>query len=122
VRDNAAREQLFLAPMSDGGTLDPSRWIAVTDLEYFDAGPMWSRDGKVLYFNSNRDGFTCLWGVRLDPATGKRAGIPYPIKHFHGNPRFYSAYPQFCVGLDRIIISLDQVQSDLWMTHLPERE
>jgi hypothetical protein len=108
--------------MGDGTPVEPSRWIAVTDLEYFDAGPMWSRDGKILYFNSNRDGFTCLWGVRVDSATGKRAGAPYPVKHFHGNPRFYSAYPQFCVGPDRIIISLDLVRSDLWMTHLPERE
>jgi Tol biopolymer transport system component/tRNA A-37 threonylcarbamoyl transferase component Bud32 len=114
------REQLFLAPMSDGAAVEPERWVPITELKYFDANPLFSRDGKILYFNSDRDGFTCLWAVRLDLATGKPVGAPYPVKHFHGNPRHYSWYPAFCVGPDRIIISLEQVQSDLWMTQLPE--
>jgi eukaryotic-like serine/threonine-protein kinase len=114
------REQLFLAPMSDGARVEPERWVAITELKYFDANPVFSRDGKILYFNSDRDGFTCLWAVRLDPASKKPVGDPYPVKHFHGSPRHYSWYPIFGVGPDRIIISLEQVQSDLWLTQLPE--
>ena len=114
------REQLFLAPMSDGAPVEPERWVAITELKYFDANPMFSRDGKILYFNSDRDGFTCLWAVRLDPATKKPVADPFPVKHFHGSPRHYSWYPVFSVGPDRIIISLEQVQSDLWMTKLPD--
>jgi hypothetical protein len=115
-----SREQLFIAPMSDGAPVAPERWIPITELKYFDANPMFSRDGKILYFNSHRDGFTCLWGVRLDPASKKPAGDPFPVKHFHMSPRHYSWYPVFNVGPDRIIISLEQIQSDLWMTKLPE--
>ncbi len=81
---------------------------------------MWSRDGRTLYFNSDRDGSTCLWAFRLDAATKKPLGEAFAVKHFHTNPRRYTLYPQFCVGRDRIIISLDQVQSDLWMMQLPE--
>jgi eukaryotic-like serine/threonine-protein kinase len=114
------REQLFLAPMSDDGPVEPERWIAITELKYFDANPLFSRDGKILYFNSDRDGFTCLWAVRLDPSSKKPVADPYPVKHFHGSPRHYSWYPVFGVGPDRIIISLEQVQSDLWMTQLPD--
>jgi len=116
----ARREQLFLAPMSDGAPVEPERWVAITELKYFDANPVFSRDGKTLYFNSDRDGFTCLWAVRLDLATKKPVADPYPVKHFHGSPLHYSWYPVFDVGPDRIIISLEQVQSDLWMTQLPE--
>src|SRR4030095_13222200 len=116
----ARREQLFLAPMSDGAAVEPERWVPITELKYFDANPLFSRDGRILYFNSDRDGFTCLWAVRLDPATGKPIGDPYPVKHFHGNPRHYSWYPTFSVGPDRIIINLEQLQSDLWMTQLPD--
>jgi eukaryotic-like serine/threonine-protein kinase len=113
-------EQLFLAPMSDGAPVEPDRWIAVTELKYFDANPVFSRDGKILFFNSDRDGFTCLWAVRLHPASRKPSGDPFPVQHFHGNPRYYSQYPVFGVGPDRIVISLEQVQSDLWMIKLPE--
>ena len=116
------REQLFVAPMSDGAPVEPERWVAITELKYFDANPIFSRDGKVLYFNSDRDGFTCLWAVRLDPATKKPVADPFVVKHFHGSPRHYSWYPIFTVGPDRIIINLEQVQSDLWMTQLPEEK
>jgi hypothetical protein len=113
------REQLFVAPMSGRTPVEPERWAPLTELKYFDANPIFSRDGKTLYFNSDRDGFTCLWAMRFNPATGKPVDAPYPVKHFHGNPRYYSWYPVFSVGPDRIIISLEQVQSDLWMTNLP---
>ena len=45
---------------------------------------------------------------------------PFPLKHFHGSIRQYSWFPTFAVGPDRMVISLDQVQSDLWMTKLPD--
>ena len=113
-------EQLFLAPMSDDAPVEPERWIPLTDLKHFDANPKFSQDGEVIYFNSDRDGFTCLWAVRLNPATMKPIAKPFPVKHFHGNPRHYSWYPVFGIGPDRIVISLEEVQSDLWMTQLPK--
>jgi Tol biopolymer transport system component len=114
------REQLLIAPMSDATPVNPKSWIPITELKYFDANPVFSRDGKIIYFNSDRDGFTCLWAVRLDLATMKPAANPFVVKHFHGSPRHYSLYPEFTVGLDRIIMSLEQVESDLWMTELQE--
>ncbi|HEU0007659.1 MAG TPA: protein kinase, partial [Terriglobia bacterium] len=117
----ARREQLFLAPMSND-TVEPEHWVPITELKYFDANPLFSRDGRTLYFNSDRDGFTCLWAVRMDLASGKPVSDPHPVKHFHGNPRHYSWYPQFTVGPRRIIVSLEQIQSDLWMTQLPEED
>jgi len=113
-------EQLFVAPADESVPVAASRWIAPTDLQYFDADPQWSRDGKMVYFTSNRDGFTCLWALRVDPTTKRVAGQPFAVHDFHGTPRHYTLYPTFSVGPDRMVISLDQVQSDLWMTHLPE--
>jgi len=113
-------EQLFVAPADESVPVAPSRWIALTDLQHFDADPQWSRDGKMVYFTSNRDGFTCLWALRLDPVTKQPAGQPFAVQHFHGTPRAHTLYPTFSVGPDRIVISLDQLQSDLWMMHLPE--
>jgi len=113
-------EQLFVAPANESVQVAPSRWIAVTDLQHFDADPQWSRDGKMVYFTSNRDGFTCFWALRLDPVTKGPVGQPFAVQHFHANPRHHIFYPLFSAGPDRIVISLDQLQSDLWMMHLPE--
>ncbi len=117
---NYGRQQLFLAPMSESTSVEPERWIPVTELKYFDAAAAFSRDGKILYFGSTRDGFACLWAVRLDPVTGKPLTDPFPLKHFHGNIRQYAWFPLFAVGPHRMIINIDQVQSDLWMTKLPD--
>jgi len=116
------KEQLFIAQMSDDSPVDPERWVPLTGFKYFDASPNFSRDGKLIYFYSDRDGFTCLWAVRLNPATKKPVADPYPVKHFHGNLRHYSWYPQMGIGPDRIIVALEQIQSDLWMTQLPEEK
>jgi Tol biopolymer transport system component/tRNA A-37 threonylcarbamoyl transferase component Bud32 len=108
-------EQIFVAPADANVPVEPSRWIAITDRAHFDANPEWSRDGNMLYFNSDRDGSTCLWAVRLDPTTKKPVGEPFALKHFHGNPQYYTNFPTFSVGTDRIVISLDELQSDVWM-------
>jgi Tol biopolymer transport system component len=115
-------EQLFIAPANESVPVAPSRWIALTDLQHFDANPQWSRDGKMVYFMSNRDGFTCLWAIRLNAVTKGPVGEPFPVHHFHTTPRHYTFYPHFSVAPDRIVLSLDQVQSDLWMMHLPEKD
>jgi eukaryotic-like serine/threonine-protein kinase len=116
-------EPLFIAPLDRALPVESARWIPVTGLDHFDAQPKWSRDGKMLYFTSNRDGSTCLWTIRLDSNTKKPIGEPFAVRHFHASPRQYSdavSYPIFSVGLDRIVISLEQVQSDLWMMQLPD--
>jgi Tol biopolymer transport system component len=116
-------EQLFVAPLDTGLPVEPERWIAVTGLKYFDSNPKWSHDGRQLYFMSTRDGSNCLWAVRLDARTKGPVGAPFAVRHFHESPRQYSdaVWPIFSLGLDRVVISLEQVQSDLWMMQLPEK-
>jgi len=116
--------QLFVAPLNAPLPIEPARWITVTNLGHnIDAQAKWARDGRMLYFTSDRDGSTCLWAVRLDGATKKPLGEPFAVRHFHASPRKYSdaVPPIFSLGPDRIVISLEQVQSDLWMMQLPER-
>jgi dipeptidyl aminopeptidase/acylaminoacyl peptidase len=114
-------EQLYAAPVEENVPVAPSQWIPLTDSRHYDGNPQWSRDGKMVYFTSDRDGsgYTCLWALRFDPVTKAPVGEPFVVRHFHGTPRHYDLYPSFAVGPDRIVISLDQVRSDLWMIHLP---
>jgi eukaryotic-like serine/threonine-protein kinase len=57
-----------------GGT--PSR---VTQDPARDWNPVWSPDGKYLYFGSDRGGSMNLWRVRIDEASGKVLREPEPL-------------------------------------------
>ena len=41
--------------------------------------PVWSPDGKYLYFGSDANGSMNLWRVRMDEASGKPDGPPQPV-------------------------------------------
>jgi serine/threonine protein kinase len=53
--------------------------VAVTNDEFEDWGPVWSPDGKYLYFLSNRGGSMNLWRVAIEEQTGKVSGQPEPV-------------------------------------------
>ena len=44
-----------------------------------DWNPVWSPDGRYLYFVSDRGGSTNVWRVRIDEETGEERGPPAPI-------------------------------------------
>ena len=50
--------------------------VAVTDDPDFDWNPVWSPDGKYLYFASDRGGQMNLWRVPIEESTGKVTGSP----------------------------------------------
>ena len=52
--------------------------VAVTSDPAVDWNPVWSPDGKALYFLSNRDGAMNLWKVPIDESSGKTLGPPEP--------------------------------------------
>ena len=53
--------------------------VAVTDDPALDWNPVWSPDGRHLYFVSNRSGSMNLWRLRIDEHTGEVLSDPEPI-------------------------------------------
>ncbi|HEY8232604.1 MAG TPA: protein kinase [Vicinamibacteria bacterium] len=53
--------------------------VSVTDDEAIDWCPVWSGDGRYLYFSSGRGGTMNAWRVPIDEATGQTQGPPEPI-------------------------------------------
>jgi serine/threonine protein kinase/dipeptidyl aminopeptidase/acylaminoacyl peptidase len=51
----------------------------VTDDDAVDWNPVWSSDGKYLYFASDRKAAASLWRVRIDQATGRTLGKPESV-------------------------------------------
>jgi serine/threonine protein kinase len=75
--------QVFAAKFPPGNNSPDNRWIQITDKAYYSRRPVWSDDGKTIFYLSDRDGFWCIWGERFDPAAGRATGKPIPIQHFH---------------------------------------
>jgi Tol biopolymer transport system component/serine/threonine protein kinase len=67
------REHILTVPVSGGAA------IAVTDGSSTDLNPVWSPDGKYLYFSSNRGGSSNIWRVTIDEDTGATSGEPEAV-------------------------------------------
>jgi len=72
VRGTAQRDILTLPAAGGEATL-------VTDDPFVDWAPVWSHDGRHLYFISDRGGSANVWRVRIDEETGRVLGEPQPV-------------------------------------------
>jgi Tol biopolymer transport system component len=63
----------------DPHAADPRKTVVrLTDDRPLDWNPVWSPDGKYLYFGSDRDGTMNLWRLPMDEHSGKALGPPEP--------------------------------------------
>src|SRR5262249_47296944 len=53
--------------------------VRVTSDPYLHWNPVWSPDGKYLYFGSDRDGTLNLWRIPMNEETGKPTGPGEPL-------------------------------------------
>ena len=84
ARIGAVKWRLLIMPFrADGPAPGERDWVAVADENIQDMACRWSPDGSVIYFVSGQDGSTCIWAQRLDPATKRPAGAPWPVHHAH---------------------------------------
>ena len=72
-RRQAGQRDIWTVAASGG---DP---VPVTNDPYMDWNPVWSPDGRYLYFSSDRGGSMNLWRVRIDEKTGKTPASPEPV-------------------------------------------
>jgi len=93
--------RIYVTPAENFVPAGPDRWIQLTSGEYHDDKEQFSPDGNTMYFTSNRDGFTCMWALRLDPKTERPQGAPFAIQHFHGSQRIYAGISESNHGGER---------------------
>ena len=65
-----AQRDIWTVPAEGGSP------TAVTSDAALDWSPVWSPDGRFLYFASDRGGSRNLWRIRLDETTGRVLGTP----------------------------------------------
>ncbi|PYS56603.1 MAG: hypothetical protein DMF74_28180, partial [Acidobacteria bacterium] len=84
-RPNGAQRDILTIPAGGGEPLP------VTNDAATDWNPVWSPDGKYLYFASDRGGSMNLWRVPIEEQTGKVLGQPEAVT----TPSPYSAHLSF---------------------------
>ena len=76
LRGNSGQRDLWTIPADAKG--EPAA-VSVTDDPAMDWNPVWSPDGRCLYFSSERGGSMNLWRVAIDDDTGRTRGEPEPV-------------------------------------------
>jgi serine/threonine protein kinase len=65
--------------------------VPVTSDEHTDWNPVWSPDGRYLYYGTTRSGTVNIWRVPIDEETGHTLGSPEAVTTGVGNAMFLTA-------------------------------
>ena len=123
LSDNTGR--LAIAPIGGGiQPAGPSEWIAITSGDDRAGDNAWAPAGDVLYYESNRDGYVCVWAQRLARDTMKPVGLPVAIHHAHSARLSIGRLGQtergLTAGRDKVIINMSEMNSSIWMTEFAD--
>ena len=95
----------------------------MTDDKVWRDVPLWSADGKRIYFISDSDGSRCVWGQELNPATKRPTGTPFPVYHSHRASRSLKNLPlgggSLAVSSSRVAFGQAELTGNIWLTNLP---
>jgi Tol biopolymer transport system component len=110
-----------IAPLEGGRATNPERWIRLTEGTKHGRS-WWSPDGSLLYFQSARDGYLCIWAQRLDPETKHPLGGPIEVLHFHhpGRRPWPTAFG-YGMTSDRLYFVLVETTANIWLAEPLER-
>ena len=110
----AGHEPTFIAPVRNGVAAQESEWIKITDGPV-DGRSWWSPDGNLLYVLSERDGWPCIWGQRLDAAK-RPQGPAFAVYHLHGRRRTLASAPfGYGMAVDKLYLALEQTTGNIWL-------
>jgi hypothetical protein len=123
VRDR--QKTIYLAPAAPDGTVRTSQLVPVSGGGYEAWEPAWSRDGRHVYFVARTDGFGCIWGRDIDPASGRPSGPVFAVGHFHQAREMVqgSAANLGEIGLSVsrqfLVFSVTETTGEAWLQTLP---
>jgi len=118
IESSERPQQLYVVRLRPERPATEKDWIAISDGKSIDAEPRWSQDGRMLYFISERDGSSCLWARRFDPAAGRPAGEAFCVQHFH-NPTLRLSVGPFALARDKMALFMVETRSNLWTLNIP---
>jgi Tol biopolymer transport system component len=124
-RTRQATSQIFVVRVDGALPVPREQWIAVTDGSSDELEPVWSPDGGLLYFLSDRDGFRCIWARRMDRATARPLSEAFAVSHFHRARRSLKRMTSttgltgLTVAPGRMVISFGEITGNIWLIEAP---
>ncbi len=119
VAGQQGRRQIFATKLPAGQGEAKGPWIPITSSSDWSDNPQWSANGSTIYFLSNRDNFTCIWGQRFDARNHQTMGSPFPVAHFHdphSNPDLLVRSDfGLSVSADSIVLNSGEVFETIWL-------
>ncbi len=98
---------------------DGKNSVRVTNDVHVDWCPVWSDDGRHLFFASDRGGSMNLWRVRIDQASGEVQGEPEAVTA----PSAFAALPRVASSGKRILFASDNTRLNIYRAEFdPARE
>ena len=117
---SAGSIRLYVVPFETGRAIARDRWITITAADTTVNAGTWSPDSGTIYYLSNHDGKVCIWGQRIDRATGHPVGDAFPVWHFHEARRSLAGVPLPLRGLtlsrDRLVVNLSEGAGNIWLS------
>jgi serine/threonine protein kinase/Tol biopolymer transport system component len=110
---------IYVVPASGG------EWRRITEGKYWDDIPLWSPDGRTIYFVSDRSGFFNVWGIRFDPTSGKPVGEAFRVTAFESPGQMMSPRLVQLIGIslaaDRLVLPITEVSGSIWILENVDR-
>jgi Tol biopolymer transport system component/DNA-binding winged helix-turn-helix (wHTH) protein len=106
------RGRIAIARADGPAPVAESDWSTIAEAGTDDYAE-WSGDGRTLYFTSSKDGYPCLWGQRIDTASGRPSGEAFAVQHFHGSLTF--EHTGWSLGAAGIAMALVETTGNIWM-------
>lgn len=109
---DARVSRIYVVPAGGGD------WRPITEGLWYDDKPHWSRDGKTLYFVSDRQGMMNVWGLRFDPAKGAPVGEPFKVTSFTSPRQTISPQlqrMQIAVTSTQLFLPITETSGELWL-------
>jgi eukaryotic-like serine/threonine-protein kinase len=112
--------RLLVVPFANDRLIPEQEWKPLLEGAAFERQPFWSSDGRVLYFLSERDGFRCIWAVRVDAASLTPVGEPFAAYHLHQFRHGLLDFNEVAdIGLsvagNRMFLAVREIQSNIWL-------
>jgi eukaryotic-like serine/threonine-protein kinase len=110
-----------VAPVHADRPSPESEWTLILERTGAERAAGLSPDRSLLYVLLERDGFRCLYAMKIEPTTGRPRGEPYVVAHFHDAARRWGTTGAgSAVTSNLFVAALFETTSNVWMTTLPQ--
>jgi Tol biopolymer transport system component len=99
-------------------------WTRITEEKGWNDKPNWSPDGKILYFVSERLGYSNVWGIHFDSANGKSVGEPFQVTSYKSESKMIAlerSVMDISVSEHRLVLPITEVEGSIWMLENVDR-